>query len=149
MQVLRQFRLVYGSVKQHFRDVERECGISGSQLWLLRRVATTPGIGVSSLAECLSIHQSTCSLLVEKLVGADLVSKTRSTEDQRRVGLEITAAGRRLLKRAPGPVEGVLPEALRQLPEAALRSLHINLNELVSQLTAHNKNDAAKPLADL
>ncbi len=86
MQVLRQFRLIYGSVKQHFREVEERCGISGSQVWLLREVATAPGTGVSRLAERLSIHQSTCSLLVEKLVGAGLIAKTRSAEDQRRVG---------------------------------------------------------------
>jgi hypothetical protein len=28
--VLKQFRLIYGSVKQHFREVESSCGVSGS-----------------------------------------------------------------------------------------------------------------------
>lgn len=149
MQVLRQFRLIYGSVKQHFREVEKECGISGSQLWLLRQVATTTGIGVSRLAERLSIHQSTCSLLVEKLVGAGYVTKTRSTEDQRRVGLEVTADGKRLLKNAPGPAEGMLPGALKQLPDVALQTLYINLGELISHLTTRNEKDADRPLADL
>lgn len=149
VQVLRQFRLIYGSVRQHFRDVEKQCGISGSQLWLLREVATAPGSGISSLAERLSIHQSTCSLLVEKLVGFGLVSKTRSIEDQRRVGLELTRAGEQLLKRAPGPAEGILPEALKQLPDFALQSLHVNLGQLIGHLMTHNDNDAKQPLADL
>ena len=149
MQVLRQFRLIYGSVKQHFRDVEKQCGISGSQLWLLREVDTTPGMGVSRLAERLSIHQSTCSLLVEKLVGADLVSKTRSAEDQRRVGLEVTPTGKRLLKTAPGPAEGILPEALKQLPDDTLQTLNANLDQLIGHLTLRNENDAEKPLADI
>ena len=149
MQVLRQFRLIYGSVKQHFREVEKKCGISGSQLWLLRQVATTPGIGVSRLAERLSIHQSTCSLLVEKLVGAGLITKQRSTEDQRRVGLKVTSTGKRLLKNAPGPAEGMLPEALKQLPDVSLRTLHVNLSELISHLTTRNENAAERPLADL
>lgn len=149
MQVLRQFRLIYGSVKQHFRDVERQCGISGSQLWLLREVATNPGTGVSRLAERLSIHQSTCSLLVEKLVGAGFVSKTRSAEDQRRVGLEVTPTGKQLLKTAPGPAEGILPDALKQLPDESLQTLNANLTQLISHLTMQNENDAEKPLADL
>ena len=149
MQVLRQFRLIYGSVKQHFRDVEKQCGISGSQLWLLREVDTTPGTGVSRLAERLSIHQSTCSLLVEKLVGADLVSKTRSAEDQRRVGLEVTPTGKQLLKTAPGPAEGILPEALKQLPDDTLQTLNANLDQLIGHLTLRNENDAEKPLADI
>lgn len=149
LQVLRQFRLIYGSVKQHFREVERQCGISGSQLWLLREVATNSGTGVSRLAERLSIHQSTCSLLVEKLVGAGLVLKTRSAADQRRVGLEVTRAGKLLLKGAPGPAEGMLPEALKQLPEAVLLTMHTNLGLLIGHLTTRNDQDAEKPLADL
>lgn len=149
MQVLRQFRLIYGSVKQHFLDVEKQCGISGSQLWLLREVATAPGTGVSRLAERLSIHQSTCSLLVEKLVGAGLVSKTRSAEDQRRVGLAVTPTGTQLLRSAPGPAEGILPDALKQLPDDSLQTLSANLRQLISHMTMRNENDAEKPLADL
>lgn len=149
LEVLRKFRLIYGSVKQHFREVEKACGISGSQLWILRDIAASPGTGVSRLAERLSIHQSTCSLLVEKLVGAGLISKTRSTADQRRVGLEITRAGKQLLKIAPGPAEGMLPDALRQLPEVALKTLQVNLDQLISHLTTHNETDAEKPLADM
>ena len=149
MQVLRHFRLIYGSVKQHFREVEKQCGISGSQVWLLREVAAAPGTGVSRLAERLSIHQSTCSLLVEKLVGATLIAKTRSAEDQRRVGLTVTQAGKQLLKKAPGPAEGLLPDALKQLPDDSLQALNANLGQLISHLTMRNENDAEKPLADL
>lgn len=149
MQVLSQFRLIYGSVKKHFREVEKQCGISGSQVWLLREVATTPGRGVSMLAERLSIHQSTCSLLVEKLVEAGLVLKKRSAEDQRRVGLEVTRAGKQLLKNAPGPAEGILPEALKQLSQDSLHTLNTNLGQLINHLTMRNKNDAKKPLADI
>lgn len=149
IRVLRQFRLIYGSVKQHFREVEKQCGISGSQVWLLREVATNPGTGVSRLAERLSIHQSTSSLLVEKLVGAGLLTKARSAEDQRRVGLEVTQAGQQLLKNVPGPAEGVLPEALRQLPDASLQTLNANLEQLIGLLTIRDENDAEKPLSDL
>lgn len=149
MQVLRQFRVIYGSVKQHFRDVEKQCGISGSQLWLLREVAATPGTGVSRLAERLSIHQSTCSLLVEKLVGAGLVLKTRSLADQRRVGLELTPTGKQLLKTAPGPAEGILPDALKQMPDDSLQVLSAHLGQLISQISVQNESDAGKPLSDI
>lgn len=149
LKVLRQFRMIYGSVRQHFRDVESSCQISGSQVWILHDIAASPGTGVSRLAERLSIHQSTCSQLVEKLVGAGLVSKTRSIKDQRRVGLEITPEGQKLLEKAPGPAEGILPEALRQLPDVALATLQVNLDHLITHLKSHNENDAEKPLADL
>lgn len=149
IQVLRQFRLIFGSVRQHFREVEASCGISGSQVWILRDVASVPGIGVSDLAARLSIHQSTCSLLVEKLAAAGLLAKIRSTADQRRIGLHVTETGLQLLQKAPGPAEGMLPEALRQLPDVALRTLQVNLDQLIDRLQLPNKTDAKKPLADL
>ena len=66
--VLQQFRVIYGSMRRHFREVEERCGLSGSQMWVLQEVQHSPGIGVNELAGRLGIHQSTCSLLVEKLV---------------------------------------------------------------------------------
>jgi len=147
--VLRQFRLIFGAVRQHFREVESTCGVSGSQVWILRDVAAVPGIGVSRLAGRLSIHQSTCSQLVEKLVAAGMLSKLRSAVDQRRVGLRITPGGAQLLRRAPGPAEGMLPEALRQLPNVSLRTLQVNLDLLIEQLELSDTTNAKKPLADL
>ena len=148
-QVLKKFRVIFGSVRHHFRQVEASCGISGSQLWLLQEVIKTPGIGVSELAARLSIHQSTCSQLVEKLAARGLLSKERSKEDQRRVGLQPTAAARELLGVAPGPVEGVLPDALMALSERDLAELDGQLSKVIEQLHTRDDGDADKPLSDL
>ncbi len=149
LQVLKKFRIIYGSVRQHFRDVEQRCGITGSQLWILHEIARQPGIGVSELAIRLSIHQSTCSQLVEKLAVRNLVNKERSTEDQRRVGLHLTEEAAALVKLAPGPAEGLLPEALQALPEPVLLALDKNLQEVVGQLRTRDERMGEKPLADL
>lgn len=149
VEVLKKFRIIYGSVRQHFHEVEKNCGVSGSQLWILHEISSQPGIGVSELAGRLSIHQSTCSLLVDKLVNRKLVSKERSTEDQRRVGLRLTEASKQVLKSAPGPAEGLLPSALSALPEEVLQALDASLKEVISQLRVRDDKLANKPLADL
>ncbi|RTL52104.1 MAG: MarR family transcriptional regulator [Rhodocyclaceae bacterium] len=149
LQVLKKFRLIYGSVRQHFRDVEQSAGVSGSQLWILQEVMNTPGVGVSELAERLSIHQSTCSQLVEKLVARELVVKSRSETDQRRVGLSLAPGTKQLLRKAPGPAEGILPEALKQLSPASLATLDAALSEVIEQLKHGDEEFADKPLADL
>ena len=149
LQVLKKFRIIFGSVRQHFREVEETCGVTGSQLWILQEVAKTPDIGVSELAEHLSIHQSTCSQLVEKLVSRGLIIKERSKEDQRRVGLCLTGEASKILKNAPGPAEGILPEALQTLPESALLALDKSLLEVIGQLSTKDDRLADKPLADL
>lgn len=149
LQVLKKFRIIYGSVRQQFREIEQTCGVTGSQLWILQEVANSPGIGVSELADRLSIHQSTGSQLVEKLVARGLINKERSKEDQRRVGLRVTAEASKLLNNAPGPAEGILPEALQALPEAALLALDNSLLEVIGQLRISDDKLAGKPLSDM
>jgi MarR family transcriptional regulator, organic hydroperoxide resistance regulator len=149
LEVLKKFRIIYGSVRQHFRDVEKTCGVSGSQLWIMQEIANTSGIGVSELAERLSIHQSTCSQLVEKLVARKLIIKERSKEDQRRVGLRLSEAASKLIKNAPGPAEGVLPEALSALSAEAMQSLDLALEKVIKQLQYRDDKLATRPLSDL
>lgn len=147
--VLKKFRLIFGTVRQHFREVEQTCGVSGSQLWILQEVLTAPHIGVSELAGKLSIHQSTCSQLVEKLVSRGFLTKERSKEDQRRVGLSITKTARKIVDKAPGPASGVLPEALGALSTKSLANLDAALAEVIRKLEIDDEQFAGKPLADL
>lgn len=148
IQVLKKFRLIYGSIRQHFREVEETCGVSGSHLWVLQEVERKPGLGVSELAELLSIHQSTCSQLVEKLVARGLIIKERSSEDQRRVGLKLSDTAPKLLANAPGPAQGILPEALVALPKDTLLTLDASLAELIAQLRIRDDKYAEKPISD-
>lgn len=149
LEVLKQFRLIYGSVRQHFRRVEEACGVTGSQLWLMQEIDKTPGVGISELARRLSIHQTTCSQLVEKLVRRGHVRKTRSNRDQRRVGLNLSKRATKALKSAPGPAEGVLPEALAELPDSALETLSRQLLKVIAALHLRDERSAGRPLADL
>lgn len=149
LDVLQQFRIIYGTMRQYFRVIEQCCGLPGSQIWILQEIERTPEIGVTELSQRLGIHQSTCSQLVERLVSAGYLNKQKATTDKRRVGLILAPSGQAVISRLPGPAEGVLPAALASLPEVALRTLNINLEELIKHL--HNKDDqfARIPLADM
>lgn len=149
MDVLQQFRVIYGSMRQHFKDVENRCGLPGSHMWILQEVRQQAGIGITELSERLGIHQSTCSLLVEKLVEGDYLAKIRQKEDRRRIGLQLHPKGFDVLSRLPGPAEGILPAALSALPAVVLKTLNINLFELVNSLSHKNEAFASKPLADI
>jgi DNA-binding MarR family transcriptional regulator len=148
MAALRSFRAIYGSVRHYFRSVEQSCGVSGSQLWILQEVGRDAGIGVSELAGRLGIHQSTCSLLVEKLAKARHLTRSRIQRDQRRVGLKLTRKGRATLACAPGPAAGVLPRAIEKLSDATLRSLNRSLLRVVERLEVDVRS-AHRPLSEL
>ena len=148
LEVLRQFRLVYGAVHRHFREVERRCGLSGAQAWMLREIARNPGIGVTELAARLAIHQSTTSQLVQKLESQRYVSRDAPSQDRRRVGLRITRSGARVVRCLPRPAEGVLPHALEELPHRSLRLLRAQLAVLVGHLETR-RADARAHLGEL
>lgn len=149
MDVLQQFRVIYGSMRQHFRELEDSCGLPGSQTWVLQEVERTPEIGITDLAGRLGVHQSTCSILVEKLVAKGYLVKQKMSEDQRRIGLRLSASGEELIERLPGPAEGVLPDALSSIPLVSLKTLHINLNELIQHMPGKNETFATTPLAEM
>ena len=117
------FRAVIASTREHYRWVERRCGVSGAQVWALAQIAASPGMKVGDLASQLAIHQSTASNILEKLEQAGLVTRTRLSEDRRVVTLSLTAEGRKVLRRAPKPLRGALQEALLNLPLPRLATL--------------------------
>ena len=148
-EVLGAFRVIFSSVRKHFARLESACGVGGAQVWALAVVAKQPGLRVGDLAEALSIHQSTASNLVDRLIRQGLAKRRRDGADQRVVRLELSARGKSLLKRAPHPLQGVLPDVLERLPAGTLRRLKADLGVLVRSLHAKDDRAAYTPLADL
>ncbi len=146
---LMKFRLVINSTKRHFSWVERNCGISGAQLWALWEIQRSPGLRVSALAKAMAMHQTTVSNLVDKLSKAKLVERTRLARDQRVVTLTLTVAGERMVARAPRPARGMLAEALHHLPERELEMLDELLKSLLGHMRPVERKSMKKPLSDM
>jgi DNA-binding MarR family transcriptional regulator len=146
--VLRRFRLVFNAVKTHFQQVEKRAGVGGAQLWALSVVRASPGIGVNGLARAMDIHQTTASNLVKSLVAMKFMLAERNGPDRRAVQLRITSAGGRVLRKAPGPFTGVLPDALSRLDAKTLDRLDRDLAKLMAELHA-DERAAGIPLAQM
>ncbi len=134
--VLRQFRQVFNAVKSHFQQVEKTVGMGGAQVWALSVVREQPGIGVGALARAMSIHQSTASNLVRTLIERKMVVALKQGSDRRAVQLNLLPAGARILKIAPGPFAGLLPDALKSLPPETLARLQQDLGVLIVRIAA-------------
>lgn len=143
--VLRRFRVVFNAVKNHFREVEKKAGVAGAQLWALSVVHDCPGIGVSDLARAMDVHQSTASNLVKTLLERNMVEVRKDATDRRTVQLHLLPAGAKVLRRAPGPFAGVLPEALAALDAQTLSRLDKDLGTLIDALGV-DKRDGGIPL---
>ena len=146
--VLRRFRVVFNAVRTHFRQVEKQVGMGGAQVWALNLIQQNPGIGMGGIAQQMDIHQSTASNLVKVLVQKELITLEKSTQDRRIVQLKILPAGRKVLSKVSGPFEGVLPVALGNLSGKTLERLDQDLGALILLLQADETAEEV-PLAEL
>ena len=144
--VTQQLRIIFKAVQAHSKTVEKACGLSSAQLWMLYEVAEAPGIKVSQLAKTLAIHPSTCSNMLDKLEIKDLISRDRSKTDQRSVHLFITDMGSVLLKKAPVPPQGNISEALDRLSADQINQLQSGLEDLITGLHVKDDNQGLTPI---
>ncbi len=91
-----------------------------------------PSIGVGELGERLYLDSGTLTPLLKRLAAAGLIARTRSADDERRVALTLTPAGRELRHRAadvPLQVAGATGCRLDEILEltAQLQSLRDNV----------------------
>jgi DNA-binding MarR family transcriptional regulator len=121
------------------RELRREAraeGVSPSQVTLLVAIKYAPGIGVKELAERERVSAPAMSRQVDRLVKAGFVSRASSDDDRRRVGLTLTEAGRRVLRKVRSRrtvwlarrLQKLSPDELETL-EAAADSLALLLDE--------------------
>lgn len=143
---LKMLRIVIRAAQRHSAWVEKQCGVSGAQLWVMQELFESPGIRVGDISEKLSIHQTTTSNLIDALHKRNLIKKERSDEDQRIVKLALTAKGTALLKSAPHPARGLLPEALSRMESKGLKRLNSGLRELIGAIDAGDETHGLQPL---
>lgn len=149
LEVLGEFRLIFKSARKHFKSVQDSAGVSGAQLWVLSEVARTPGMRVSDLAAKMSIHQSTASNLIERLESESLLLRTRDKDDQRVVRLRLTPAAEKIVAKAPGPPEGILPDALKRLSRNELIELKSHLHKVTGLLRIRDAKGKKTPLSEI
>lgn len=143
---LKKLRIVIRAAQRHSSWIEKQCGVSGAQLWMMQELHDSPGLRVGEIADRLAIHQTTTSNLLDSLVKSGYVIKARDPADQRVVKLALSEQGAALLQKAPKPARGLLPEALRKLDEDALASLNEGLQALLKVIDQVDDAYGLQPL---
>ena len=145
-EVLKHFREIYIQAKSELKDNVKKTGLSGSQLWIMQQIYNFNGISNSELAKNLTLHVSTCSILVNKLIKKGLVEKTRSSTDERKIVLTITSKGKQLMAKAPKSPEGAIPSTLKKLNIEELEELNTVLTKFAKKMKVFNKVFKDSPL---
>ncbi len=97
--------------------------LSSAQLFALQQIAEHPGASVNDVAALTFTHQSSVSVVIQRLVAGGLVAKVAVDEDRRRQRLDVTARGRRALADTPAAVQERLIDAIAGLASEKRRAL--------------------------
>jgi len=117
------------------RAGEDSAGLGSAQLFALQQVAEHPDVSINEVAALTCTHQSSVSVVIQRLVRQRLVAKVASSQDRRRQRVAVTARGRRLLGRSPVAPQERLIAAIAALPAADRRGLARSLSA-VARLVA-------------
>ncbi|HJU72070.1 MAG TPA: MarR family transcriptional regulator [Paucimonas sp.] len=146
LDILKKLRVVIRAAQRHSQWIEKQCGITGAQLWVMQELHETPGMRVGEIALRMAIHQTTASNLLDALEKRGYINKTRDHTDQRAVKLALSEAGGAILLTAPKPARGLLTTALSQLDNAALAQLDGGLNALLGSIGDLDEGFGLQPM---
>ena len=95
--VANRLRPVLLKLNRGLRREVHSLGVTGGQVSLLAVIKASPGIGVRELARLEGMSSPGMTKYVARLEAAGLVRRIESS-DRRRVGLELTEEGQRVLR---------------------------------------------------
>jgi DNA-binding MarR family transcriptional regulator len=100
-----------------YKPLLDELGLTYPQYLVMLVLWERDGLMVSELGERLYLDSGTLTPLLKRLEAAGLVARTRDVQDERRVHISLTAAGRKLKARAQKIPGCVLSASQCSIPE--------------------------------
>lgn len=120
-----QLQKVVFRLNRELRASASPAGVSASDAVLLASLLQSPGIGVSELALEENVGRSVMSERVKRLEAAGLICRADAPPqgDRRRVGLSVTAAGRKALTEIKALRRAWMNERVAHLGDAERQTL--------------------------
>jgi DNA-binding MarR family transcriptional regulator len=128
--VANQLRPALLRLARELRHETESLGLTSRQATLLWLIRSHPGLSLRELAAEERISPPAISGHVDRLVKAGLVERTRDEDDRRRVGLELTEEGARVLKRVRARRTSWLAERLGGLEPAEIEAVEAAIEPL-------------------
>lgn len=128
--IVQSFRRIFKAIHQYSEEVLKEFGVTGPQLWLLKPPGRRGHVGRRAEREDVPPHLHRVG--DHRPAGNERVRRPkREAPDRRVVTVHLTAAGKRIVDRAPEPSQGKLLYSLQTLSEKEVLEMHDALQKIV------------------
>jgi DNA-binding MarR family transcriptional regulator len=141
-EVLIAIRRVIRAVDLHSKKLSQEYNLTGPQALVLKEISVTKDITPGELAKRVSLSQATITDIVKRLESRDCVRRIRGMDDRRKVVLEITSAGIKLIDTAPPLLQEKFTQRFNQLADWEQTLLLSSLQHVASLMDADSLDAA-------
>lgn len=121
--IANQLRPVLLHLNRHLRREVHTSGVSAGQLSLLGLIHGNPSIGVAELASREGMSMPSVCNHLDLLEGSGLITRRQAERDRRRVDLEVTPEGQRVLRAIRSKRTAWLSARLGKLADADLAAV--------------------------
>lgn len=134
LEIMRVLWAVDHALHQRSKLMHRQIGITGEQRLALRLASHAPGLSAGDLASLLHVHPSTLTGMLTRLSARGYMKARADRRDRRRLQLEVTPKGMKMLKDAGTTVETAVSSVLAATSDDQLRTVRTFLEKLIAAL---------------
>jgi DNA-binding MarR family transcriptional regulator len=146
-QVIVALRGIIRAADIHSHRLQREFGLTGPQLSILRVISRLTPVTTGSLADAAGFSRATLTGILDRLERQKLIDRTRDPADRRSVIVSITAAGQKILAKAPSLLQKQFYNELAQMPQAERTNLLKTLQRVARLMQADCREENDEPKA--
>ena len=137
-EIMQSLRRVFKAIQDYSQDVSDKFGVTGPQLWALKTIAQEGSLPLGELSEKMYVHPSTISGVIDRLEDKGYAVRDRAMGDRRIINVQLTLKGKKLVRRAPNPIQGRMLYGLRKLKNEELNRIYESAQKLVEIMEAQN-----------
>jgi DNA-binding MarR family transcriptional regulator len=114
-ELLIALRRITRAIDLHSKKLQRETGLTTSQLLVLQAAVTLERPSPGNIAKEVQLSQATVTNLIDRLERNELILRHKSTADKRVVEVRLTDNGKQAIERAPEPLQAGFLREFRKL----------------------------------
>lgn len=137
-ELLIALRRVIRAIDLRSKQLNKNIGLTGPQLLVMRFVSQSNGVIVREIADNVNLSPATITNILDRLESRELVQRLRSTQDKRKVGVYLTEKGQEILKDAPMPFQEHFTNRFAQLKDWEQSQMVATLQRIAHMMDAED-----------
>ena len=134
--VMIALRKIIQAIDMNSKKLVKRVGLTGPQLVILQEISNLGEVTAGEIARAVSLSQATLTGILERMEKRGLLSRRRSKHDKRRVMVNITDSGKKVLDDAPPLMQEEFVDGFSSLQEWEQNMILSSLQRLVSIMDA-------------